>query len=136
MTDFLLLGFDIVGFIVALGMAYYAFHMVDQMKSGRLEKSWKYMTRGALVIAIDAVVLMIQVFGSASNTVVVGTTYVGFTFAIIGGFLMMLGFREHYLVWNTKLPLPSKKDDKSNGKKASQKSKDGKPAIVSQTIKN
>ena len=89
---------------MALGMAYYAFHMINQMKTGRLEKSWKYMTRGALIIAIDAIVLMMQIFGSASNLIVVYTTYVGATFAIIGGFLIMLGFREHYLAWSIKLP--------------------------------
>ncbi len=103
MINYLFFAFDILGFIIALGMAYYAFHMINQMKSGRLEKSWRYMTQGALIIAIDAIVLMMQLFGSASNLIVVGTTYAGATFAIIGGFMIMLGFREHYLAWSAKL---------------------------------
>jgi protein-S-isoprenylcysteine O-methyltransferase Ste14 len=133
LLDYLSLAFDIVGFVISLGMAYYAFCMINQMKTGRLEKSWKYMTRGALIIAIDAVVLMIQVFGSSSALIVEGTTYTGATFAIIGGFLIMLGFRENYRVWNTKIPVSKNKSNKNddNGKKKLRQ-----PALVPQSIRN
>ncbi len=106
MLDFIIVALDAVGLLVAAGMSYYAFNMITQMKSGKLEKSWKHMTRGALIIAADVVVLMIQAFGAVSPLVVSITSYAGGSIAIVGGFFILLGFREQYRVWQINNPHP------------------------------
>jgi uncharacterized membrane protein len=91
---------DIAAFLVAAVMSYYAFRSMDQMKQGRFEPSWRYMSIGAIIIAFAMIALMVRFFGSSSTEIVQISTY-GVNFvALLGGSFILLGFRLHYKAWN------------------------------------
>jgi hypothetical protein len=98
----------ILGLITAgaiLGIFYYALRILETMRRGNLEQSWKYLSVGAM-FAIAAMIAVI-ILDIPQNTPVASSNGLTFSdlplsFAAAATTSFLLGFRSHYLVWHPK----------------------------------
>jgi hypothetical protein len=91
-----LLIFDVVGFFGVVGMAYYASRMIAKMRRGIFEKSWRYISYGAISLAVGVTLFVLVTFVSAIGEIGFDA---GTVFACGGAVLLMLGLRDHYVSW-------------------------------------
>ncbi|MHB8567218.1 MAG: hypothetical protein ACYC7D_12620 [Nitrososphaerales archaeon] len=93
---------DTVSFTAALGLAYYGARLFLHMRWGKLEKSWKLMTEGAVIFSIGFLSLTIQDLSPAYGTVYIISDYFGTILSTVGIILLFFGIRSHYSVWALK----------------------------------
>ena len=74
-------------------MAYAAVQVLLVMRKGLLERSWKYIAIGAITIALGVVIFSIP---SNAPTISVILGYVGTSCQVIGGFFLIIGFRNQH----------------------------------------
>lgn len=79
------------------------------MRSGLLEKSWRYLVAAAYVLLGGVLVFLIQQF-TTSSIIIAASTRISALLLVIGGIYMLLGFRAHYLVFNPKHPRTDMKE--------------------------
>ncbi len=103
MPDYSLLVIDIIGFFTILGIGYYSSRILMQMRTGLLEKSWRYLVAAAYVLQGGVVVFLFQQFSSSTLMFEV-TSHLAATLFVIGGIYILLGFRAHYVVFSPKHP--------------------------------
>jgi len=93
----------LLGFVITtlLLMAYYSVSMLFFMRKGLLEKSWKYLSCGAIIATIGVVDVL------ASNVTLVNGTnaylvsnYIAVGITTIGAGFFVLGFRSHKSVFS------------------------------------
>ena len=103
MLDYSLLVIDLLGFFTILGIGYYASRIMIQMRTGLLEKSWRYLVAAAYVLQGGVVVFLVQQFAT-STLIVEVTSHLSAVLLVIGGIYVLLGFRAHYVVFSPKHP--------------------------------
>jgi predicted membrane channel-forming protein YqfA (hemolysin III family) len=104
LLDYSYVALGIVAFFTVLGMAYYASKVLFQMRTGELEKTWRYLVAGAYLIEVAVVILFVQEILAFSATIASITTHLGVTMLVIGSMYILLGFRAHYIVFSPKHP--------------------------------
>ena len=107
-SDVVSIVLDIVGAALLLLLSYYAFATLLWMLNGKLEKSWRYLSRAVMFLTLGA--LLFALSSSVPPGFVMPFTWFASTTMLIGTFLLLLGFRSHYLVWSGK----EVRDEKKN----------------------
>jgi len=98
----LILMLDGIGLAAIIGTGYYSFLMIGKMHKGLLEKSWRYMTIGAISLSIGVCLFVAASFVSIGT----GTTLIQYVFEIgtvlvsLGAVFLFLGFHNHNGVWS------------------------------------
>ena len=87
-----------IGGLAVLGaFGFYALKLLANFRSGMLEKGWKQIAIGSILLIFSQLLLIISQFD------VVGLTtplyLVGSACRILAMIFLILGLREHYLVW-------------------------------------
>ena len=99
-SDIVSIFLDIVGAVLLVLLSYYAFATLLWMRAGKLEKSWRYLSRA--VIFLTAGVLLFSLSSSVPPNILLPFTWFASAIMLVGTFLLLLGFRSHYLVWSGK----------------------------------
>ncbi len=103
LLDYSFLVIDALAFFTILGIGYYASRIFLQMRTGLLEKSWKYLVASAYVLEGGVVVYLVQQLAT-SPLIVEVASHLSAALLVIGGIYILLGFRAHYMVFNPKRP--------------------------------
>ena len=90
MLDYSLLVIDLLGFFTILGIGYYASRIMIQMRTGLLEKSWRYLVAAAYVLQGGVVVFLVQQFATSTLIVEVTSHLSAVLLVISGGFFYAL----------------------------------------------
>jgi hypothetical protein len=104
MLDYSYIALGVIALVTVLGMAYYASRILLQMRTGELEKSWKYLVAGAYLIEAGVVMLLIQEFIGSLSSFSLIMSHLGATMLVIGSAYILFGFRAHYRVFSPKHP--------------------------------
>jgi predicted membrane channel-forming protein YqfA (hemolysin III family) len=104
MLDYSYLALGIVAVFTVLGMAYYASKILLQMRTGELEKTWRFLVAGAYLIEAAVVILFVQEIVTFSSIITSIATHLGVTMLVIGSVYILFGFRAHYIVFSPKHP--------------------------------
>jgi predicted membrane channel-forming protein YqfA (hemolysin III family) len=104
MIDYSYVALGVIAVFTVLGIAYYASKILLQMRTGELEKTWRYLVAGAYLIEAAVVILFIQEVVMFSATITSIATHLGVTMLVIGSMYILLGFRAHYIVFSPKHP--------------------------------
>lgn len=104
MLDYSFIALGVIALVAVFGMAYYASRILFQMRTGELEKTWRYLVAGAYLIAAAVVILLIQEVLTFSSLVSSVATHLGATMLVIGSLYILFGFRAHYRVFSPKHP--------------------------------
>jgi len=85
---------ELVGVVTLSVFGFYALRLLSTFRKGLLEEGWRNVTRGAVILAMAQIPLLVSrfVFDSFLD-------YVGDIFRFIGIFFLILGFRSQYKVW-------------------------------------
>lgn len=94
---------DLFGLFTLVGIGYYASRIMVQMRTGLLEKSWRYLVAASIVLLCGVVLFIAQQFVN-SSVIVDALSHVSALLMVIGGIYILLGFRSHYMVFNPKHP--------------------------------
>ncbi|HZW57219.1 MAG TPA: hypothetical protein VFF30_13090 [Nitrososphaerales archaeon] len=94
---------DIISLIAAAGLGYYAARMFFHLRWGRLEKGWRLMTFGAVVLAVGYAFITAEDAFLAYSIYYMAADYVGTIMSSIGIALIMLGIRAQYLEWTRRV---------------------------------
>lgn len=87
-----------------LGMAYYASRILIQMRTGELEKTWRYLVAGAYLVEAAVVIILVAAVITFPANITSAATHLGATMLVIGSVYMLMGFRAHYRVFSPKHP--------------------------------
>lgn len=101
--DYSFVAIDLLGLLTIAGIGYYASRILVQMKTGLLEKSWRYLVAAAYVLLGAVVVFLIEQF-SGTGLLFQATSHLSAVLLVIGGIYILLGFRAHYIVFSPKHP--------------------------------
>lgn len=74
------------------------------MRTGELEKTWRFLVAGAYLIEAAVVILIVQQVLTFSPLVSSAAQHLGATMLVIGSVYVLLGFRAHYHVFSPKHP--------------------------------
>ena len=91
--DFIQTVLDALALMVSLVMAYFAITVLLTMRSRLLESSWQNIAKGAIAIAAGVVIFSIPPSSAVMASII---SYAGTSCQVIGGFLMILGFRSQH----------------------------------------
>lgn len=94
---------DIISLLAAAGLGYYAARMFSHLRWGRLEKGWRMMTCGAVVLAFGYAFITAEDAFVAHSFYYVLSDYFGTILASTGIILIMLGIRSQYREWTRKV---------------------------------
>lgn len=101
------LAVDLIGTMLLSALGYYVFRLLSSFRKGMLERGWKLVTYGAIVLALAQIPFIIGSLGSPNVSNIY--TIAGNFLRVAGVFLLILGFRNQYQVWRL--------DDKKDAKK-------------------
>jgi hypothetical protein len=104
MLDYSYVALGVVAVFTVFGMAYYASRILMQMRTGELEKTWRFLVAGAYLIEAAVVILLIPEVLILSVNVSSIADHLGATMLVIGSVYVLLGFRAHYRVFSPKHP--------------------------------
>jgi hypothetical protein len=104
LVDYSYIALGFIALFTVFGMAYYASRILLQMRTGELEKSWRYLVAGAYLIEAAVVILLIQEVVTFSSIISSIAGHLGATMLVIGAVYVLLGFRAHYRVFSPKHP--------------------------------
>jgi tetrahydromethanopterin S-methyltransferase subunit C len=103
MTDYSFLAIDLLGLVTIVGIGYYASKILIQMRTGLLERSWRYLVAAAYVLLGGVFAFLVQQFATSAMVYEV-TSHLSAVLLVIGGIYILLGFRAHYVVFSPKHP--------------------------------
>ncbi len=95
--DYLQLAILIVGVWVLSVFGFYAVRLLASFKKGMLEKGWKLVTYGAIVLVLAQIPFLIGAFSPAARSSLLSD--MGDLFRLLGMLFLIFGFREQYQVW-------------------------------------
>lgn len=106
--DYSFVAIDLLAIVTIVGIGYYASKILIQMRTGILEKSWRYLVAAAYVMLGGVVMLFVEQFATSTLLEEI-TSHLSAVLLVIGGVYILLGFRAHYMVFSPGRP---KKDMK------------------------
>lgn len=93
------------GLVVISVFGFYALKILANFKSGMLEKGWKQVAIGAIFLILAQLLMIV------SQASIAGLTYplfiIGSALRLLGMIFMIIGLREHYLVWRVAKTTPA-----------------------------
>jgi protein-S-isoprenylcysteine O-methyltransferase Ste14 len=95
--DYLQLAEVIIGFVVLSAFGFYAAKLLASFRTGMLEKGWKQVTVGAIVLVLAQFFFLGS--GISSPSMVSLLDGVGTLMRLIGVVFLTIGLRTHYQVW-------------------------------------
>lgn len=96
---------NIASLIIIIGIFYYANKLLFLTRKGMLEKVWKHISIGALILALGSLSFVIRTFFHAflnSEIQLDELIIIGAIFSMIGGFFLLIGLRKEYKIWTPK----------------------------------
>lgn len=95
--DYLTLVTESTGILVLLIFVFYASRMLASFRKGMLERGWKFVTTGAILLVAAQIPI---VLGSVSTGVLASILVNIANFGRFGAILLLtLGFRDQYQIW-------------------------------------
>lgn len=95
--DYIQFGTEIVGVFVLSTFGYYAWRLLSSFRKGLLERGWRLVAAGAIVLAIAQIPFLASlVFPPHSMAILVPA---GNLARFAGIILLTLGFRDQYKIW-------------------------------------
>jgi exosortase/archaeosortase len=91
--DYIQTALDFLALAVCLIMAYSAVGVLLVMRKGLLERSWRNIAIGAIVIALGVVIFSIPSNSAEISTIL---SYIGTSCQVVGGLFLIIGFREQH----------------------------------------
>src|SRR5579864_1988660 len=88
---------EIVGVLLLSIFGFYAVRLLSTFRNGMLEKGWKYVTEGALILGLAQIPFLLSGVGTSSLFTLLDDT--GMLIRLIGMVFLILGFRAQYQVW-------------------------------------
>jgi hypothetical protein len=85
--------------VATIGLGYYAAKIFFHMKLGRLEKGWKRVTQGIILLCFGFLFLTFQHMIPRDSNLYFSLDSIGTILSVVGIVIMMMGLRSHYLVW-------------------------------------
>jgi len=95
--DYNQLTIEILGVVVLSIFGFYAVRLLSTFRNGMLEKGWKYVTEGAIILALAQIPFLVARIGSPSFVSLLDDA--GDILRLIGMIFLILGFRAQYQVW-------------------------------------
>ena len=95
--DYNQLTIEIIGIVVLSIFGFYAIRLLSTFRNGMLEKGWKYVTEGAIILGLGQIPYLLSWIGSASLFSLLND--VGMLMRFVGMIFLILGFRAQYQVW-------------------------------------
>lgn len=92
------LALDILGSVLLIVLLYYASANLFLFREGKLEKSWRYMSRAVLILTLGVLLFALGSFMPADAEMPV--MWAASTVMLIGTLFLLLGFRYHHRVWS------------------------------------
>ena len=86
-----------VSMIIVLVFAFYAVKLLASFRSGMLEKSWKQVAVGAILLILAQMLIVLSGEGISSMTSFLNTAGTLTRFAAM--VFIILGMRSHYQIW-------------------------------------
>ena len=88
----------VVGGLVVISIfGFYALKILGNFKSGMLEKGWKQVALGSVFLILAQLLLIVSQIGVAGLTNFLDL--VAYALRLLAMIFLILGLREHYLVW-------------------------------------
>jgi hypothetical protein len=110
-VDPLGLSIGIVSLIITLGMATYGARLLYITRKGKLEKSWKLASTGSIFLTLGVLTFAIEAIYSFPPGLRM-FYYAGGVCMIIGGSLLLFGFRSQYGILRPPRASYEKEDEK------------------------
>jgi hypothetical protein len=101
--DYVQLLMEITGVVVLSIFGFYAVGLLTTFRQGMLEKGWRNVTQGAIILVLAQIPILISPIGPTGLASLLDDT--GAILRFIGIVLLILGFRAQYRVWR-----PNRKD--------------------------
>jgi hypothetical protein len=86
----------IMGFLL-LGLLYYAMRILTSFKRGMLERGWRLLSVGIIILVAGELVLTVSNYNPVGGYLF----QLGIGIDSIGVLLAVLGFKSHFEIWNT-----------------------------------
>jgi hypothetical protein len=88
---------EVIGIVVLSTFGYYALKLMTSFRKGMLERGWRLVTFGAIILALAQIPFLISL---ASPSLLMSTLRtVGNLSRFLGIVLLTLGFRDQYKIW-------------------------------------
>ena len=104
MPDLIGISLDAASLLVVLAMAFYGFRLINIMRKGFLEKSWRFAAVGSIFSTTG---ILIFTFNSLLASARLGEALfdLGGVAMLVGGLLLLHSFRIQYMVFAVKFTL-------------------------------
>ncbi len=106
----ILAALNFITFLALLGVIYYSARILLRMRLGRLEKGWRFVTQGLVLLSAGFIFLTLEHTLPRSSVAYFLLDSAGTTLSLGGIIFMLLGLRSHLTVWIKK---PSKSLEQS-----------------------
>jgi len=91
------LSMEILGVVVLSIFGFYAVRLLSSFKRGMLEKGWKNVTQGAIILVLAQIpFLLAGITPSTLSSILIGA---GDLLRLIGIIFLIVGFRAQYQIW-------------------------------------
>lgn len=98
---------ELLGVVVLSIFGYYAVGMLASFRRGMLERGWRMVTVGAIILALAQIPFLVASFSSSPFASLL--MYSGNISRFIGIIFLIVGFRDQYRIWR-----PDRKNNFSN----------------------
>jgi hypothetical protein len=102
--DYALLVMEVVGIAVLSTFGYYAVRLLASFRKGMLERGWRLVVFGAILLGIAQIPFLVAAVTSGNLSTMLG--YVGDVFRFAGMISLILGFRAQYQIWRVDKKIP------------------------------
>ncbi len=102
--NYVLLVMEVAGVAVLSTFGYYAVRLLASFRKGMLERGWRMVVFGAILLAIAQIPFLAAALTSGNLSSTLG--YVGDLFRFAGMISLILGFRAQYQIWRVDRKTP------------------------------
>jgi hypothetical protein len=93
---------NVVALIILLAIAFYSIRLLFIMKRGALEKSWRFVSMGSLMLVLG--VIIFALVSAVPSLRMPGFVFmIGGIAMICGGFFLLLGLRVQYNLFHVRI---------------------------------
>jgi len=88
---------ELLGIVVLSIFGYYAIGMLASFRRGMLERGWRMVTVGAIILALAQIPFLLASFSPVSFASLL--MYAGNICRLVGIIFLIAGFRDQYRIW-------------------------------------
>jgi len=89
---------ELIGIVVLSTFGYYALQLMASFRKGMLERGWRLVTFGAIILALAQIPFLISL--ATPSLLMSDLRLVGNLSRFVGIIFLTLGFREQYKIWH------------------------------------